>query len=395
MSRIPLIGWLLLVFMVGAPSSVLAQGAPQGAEEEVDPAFTQTLSEGQAAFKAGRFKEAAELFRQAFEIDPRGNLLFNVAICYEKAGDTIAAVKFYERFIAAVPNARNRPQVQQQIVALKASLADKYVEVQVTTAPKGAYVFIDSKSQGTIGATPTTLKLLPGSYTLIVEKPDYETVKVPLDVAEGQPQQLEYVLVNSQKVGSVRLRIPEKGASVMVDGKNIGVSPIKDPIRLPQGPHEISVLKPGLTPWKKNVNVFAGQNSVVTVTFREEDAFDPLGDAGSSGGGDKLWAYVTMGTGVAMIAGGVFTGLSAQSLHDDLTAKRENQELIAQSDIDLGNTLVTTTNILLIGGTLAAAGGAVWWYLSDDEVDPDGEILTGGFFASPDGTAVFHLKGTF
>lgn len=387
--------WAVIASMGLSPATLWAQPKAEGAEEQVDPAFTQTLEEGNAAFKAGRYKEAATLFRQAFEIDPRGNLLYNVAVCYEKAGDKVVALKFYEQYISAVPGAPNRPQVQRHIVALKASLADKYVEIEITTAPPKAYVFVDTKAQGTLGATPITFKLLPGSYTLMIEREGYESIREPLEVVEGNPAKLEFKMLDSAKVGSVRLRIPEKGASVIVDGESVGISPLKDPLRLPQGPHEISVLKPGFTPWKKNVNVFANQNTIVTVNFNEEQSLAD-GDLDEGGAQDgRLWAYVTMGVGVALIGGGVFTGLSAQSLHDDLSSKRANNELVAQSDIELGNSLVTSTNILLITGTLALAGGATWWYLSGDADEPDGEILTGGLMPTPDGGAVFHLKGTF
>ena len=389
---------LALTTVTALGGGAWAQGPAASDERPPDPAFTQTLQEGNAAFKAGRYKEAGDLFRQAFEIDPRGNLLYNIAVCYEKAGDPINALQFYERFIAAVPGAKNRPQVQQHVVALKASLANRYVQISVSTAPQGAYVFIDSKSQGALGTTPTQFKLLPGSYTLIVERSGYEPVKRPLEITEGEPQQLEFKLDDSAKIGTVRLRIPEKGASVMVDGKDAGFSPLKAPLRLTEGAHEISVLKPGLTPWKKTVNVFAGQKTVLTVRFSEEAALagaDEGMDLDGGGGGDHLWAYVTMGTGAALIAGGVFTGLSAQSLHDELDTKRESGEPISQSDIDLGNTLVTSTNVLLVTGTLALAGGAVWWFLTDDEVDPQGEILTGGVAPTLDGGAVFQLKGTF
>ena len=88
-----------------------------------------------------------------------------------------------------------------------------------------------------------------------------------------------------------------------------------------------------------------------------------------------------MGTGVALIGGSIFTGLSAQGLYQDLATRRDNQQLIASKDIEVGNQWVLITNILMGLGVTSLSTGGVLWMLSPDETNQ--QMPPNGFSTTP------------
>ena len=387
--------FVLLGALLAAPISAQAQAEGQ-AQDELDPEYVEKQKAGSAAFEAGRFMKAANLFKDAFDISPRGNLLFNIALSYERAGEVELAVQFYERFVQAVPNSPQRPAVQRQIATLKTSLKDLYVDVSVSSSPPGAIIFVNDKSDGAMGKAPLTFKLLPGSYVVIAELEGYEPAKQRIQVADGIPAVADISLISSGEVGTVTFFVSERNADVMVDGRRIGRSPIAEKVKLTAEPHDILVVKPGFVAWKKKYPVKPGVEQRVDVRLVEEDATN----LASGGGSGSVWPWIVIGAGVAATGAGVFTGVSAQGLYDQLSEKKavfqaepSDRNRIASSDLDTGKTLVLLTNLLIGVGSVAIVGGVVMWTLDDDGVTRTGTV--GANVSAIPGGGTVQFKGTF
>ena len=385
----------LLVFLL------LGLAAPAWANEE-NPEYTRAKAEASRAFQAKDYAGAAQLFEQAFNAEPRGNLLYNIGLCWEKANDVGKAVVFYERFVSAMPNSPKRPAVQRKIAELQQQLVGSYVEVSVATNPPGAIIFVDDKAKGAMGAAPITFKLLPGRYTIIAELADHEPGRAEIQLAEGRRESVDLRLVGSGRVGEVTLLISERGAKVLVDGQAAGTSPLTEPLRLPAGARTIRVVKPGFAPFEQQVQVRAGGEERVQVSLSSEGGelsteLPPAGGGGGGGGGSGpgIWPWVVVGVGAAALGGGVVTGLSAQSLHDQLSDKEANSELIAPSDIDTGKNLVLMTNVLYGVGTAAIAGGLAWWYLGAPQGPATSGDVLGSVGLGPDGRPSVMVGGSF
>lgn len=389
------IALVLLAATLVVPISAQAQSGDQE-KEELDPEYVEKKKAGSDAFNSGDFQRAADLFREAFDISPRGNLLFNIALSYERSGDLEQAVQFYERFVKAVPNSPQRPAVQRQLATLKASLKDRYVDVSVSSSPPGAIIFVNDKSEGAMGKAPLTFKLLPGSHTLIAELEGYEPAKQRIQVAGGIPAVADITLISSGEVGTVTFFVSERDADVMVDGRRIGRSPIADKIKLTAEPHQILVVKPGFVAWKKKYRVKPGVEQRIDVRLVEEDATNLAGGGGSG----SIWPWVVMGAGVAATGAGVFTGFAAQRLYDQLTDKADvfqsspiDSNRIAPSDIDTGNSLVLMTNVLIGVGSVALLTGAIMWTMDDSGVARTGTV--GANIGAIPGGGTVQIKGTF
>jgi len=348
------------IYVVSAQSSASAE-------------YAEAMSAGKAAFKSGRFKQAAEQFKSAFEVKPKGNLLYNIALCYEKAGEAEDAIRFYTRFIEAVPGSKKAPQVQDKISDLKRSLGGQYRRIKVSSSPPGAVIFVDDRAQGSMGETPLVFRLMPGEYTLIADLNGHESVERKIKLGDAD-EEIHFDLLRSDQFGSLRFIVTERGADVMVDRKRVAQSPITEPVRVREGERQVVVLKPGFENWSQTVTVVSGQETEVNVQLIQEGSAEV--ELVHEDTPTNLWPWVTVGLGGIALVGGGVTGIMAQSLYGKLDEKRNKGEPIAPVDITTGQSLVSMTNLLLIAGSVTVAGGLTWYFLDSPGTESQGSIST-------------------
>jgi len=73
---------------------------------------------GQRLLERGRAQEAIAEFRRAYELRADPRLLFDIADGYRQLGLRDQARFFYERYLAAAPDAPDREEVEEQVAAL-------------------------------------------------------------------------------------------------------------------------------------------------------------------------------------------------------------------------------------------------------------------------------------
>jgi hypothetical protein len=101
--------------------SVVLWSAPQvWAQPTGNKAQAKALyDKGDKQYNLGRFKEAIDLFTQAYEAYDDPQLLFNIGQAYRQDGNCSKAIFFYKRYLALKPNASNRPEVEKFIEKLQ------------------------------------------------------------------------------------------------------------------------------------------------------------------------------------------------------------------------------------------------------------------------------------
>jgi hypothetical protein len=93
---------LLFLTLFAPRLASAAEPSPADANDASASARITELNEaGAKAYADRNYRLAIEKFVEAYAIDHDPNLLFNIARCYEKLGDTSAAIEKYEAFIAA------------------------------------------------------------------------------------------------------------------------------------------------------------------------------------------------------------------------------------------------------------------------------------------------------
>jgi tetratricopeptide (TPR) repeat protein len=68
---------------------------------EAAPSALELSEQARSRYEDEDFASALTLFNQAYARDPDPNLLFNIARCHEKLGDSAAAIEQYEAFLAS------------------------------------------------------------------------------------------------------------------------------------------------------------------------------------------------------------------------------------------------------------------------------------------------------
>jgi len=125
--------WLVLVALV--PSAIA----------HADEATARNhFNAGESAYNLGQFKEAAELFRKAYEQWPEPAFLFNLAQTYRQIGDCKQASFFYKRFLALKEQDTKKPikaelkaEVEKRIVELEECMKREIASKPPTTLDSG------------------------------------------------------------------------------------------------------------------------------------------------------------------------------------------------------------------------------------------------------------------
>jgi formylglycine-generating enzyme required for sulfatase activity/serine/threonine protein kinase len=128
-------------------------------------------------------------------------------------------------------------ELDKTLVAIGASQgAVSFHDVEIASSPAGATIFINEENRG---AAAINLRLPAGSYRLRLElkyhAPHEQTITV-----QGKDR---YTFTMARVQGSVLVDSEPRGARVILDGQEIGVTPL--PYRLEGGPHEAELILDG------------------------------------------------------------------------------------------------------------------------------------------------------
>jgi len=155
--------------------------------------------------------------------------------------------------------------------------------------------------------------------------------------------------------GVLRVAVDRRGATVTLDGKALGESPLEESPRVLEGPHTIIVQKPGYVRWSTTVQVAAGQTVPVEVDLVP---IQLLGEAARS----RLWTWGWVSSGVAAAAGAsaIWFGAQSRASHDDYVKATTRTQAV-----DLGSQTrnqATVANVSWGVAGVAAAGAGYLLY---------------------------------
>ena len=180
---------------------------------------------------------------------------------------------------------------------------DSYLSwLDVTSNVAGADVFIDDKSVAPRKA-PAGTNVPPGKHTVWVSAEGYDEYQTTIDVAPGQNASVKAILKGSPlgRLDVVGLGIED--SHILLDGKELCEHGpcIKN---VPEGDHTLTVTRPGFKSYTKRITIQQKQETSVKLI-----------QSPKAGHGDAVVAYVLT---AVFAGGGIFAGMQASDLHDQL-----------------------------------------------------------------------------
>jgi tetratricopeptide (TPR) repeat protein len=296
------LAWLLCVSSAAHAQTPAAPPDPTSEAGKMAEGRTR-YEHGAAAYSAGRFKDAIELFLQADALAPSAALSFNIARAYEKIGDDSSSLQWYRDFRRRDPAAKNGAEVEERIHVLEAALAAKGVQqLTVLSRPLGATVIVDEQP---LGVTPYTGQLPPGSHKIVLSLRGYADSEHRLDLPADRAQELDIPLVPG---GTTATRPP----AGVVGGSEpaVGGAPVAKP---------------------------------------------PLASSKPQFG---IWPWVGIGAGVATLGGSLGFELARRSA--EKAARNDDIQIPYKDELDRAQSRQTTARVLLVvGGALVVTGSTL------------------------------------
>jgi hypothetical protein len=175
--------------------------------------------------------------------------------------------------------------------------------IDVTSNVPKSDVFIDDKSVGAVGQTPWQQQIKPGKHTFWVSADGYTEYTETVDVAAGETHEIKAMLRGSP-VGKLEIRgAGIEYASVELDGQVLCEhGPCLHSV--PEGDHVLTIKRAGYRTYSNRIRIVAKTSTTVTASLQP-----------SPGHGGTIATYVIA---AAFAGGGVYLGLQANHLRDDL-----------------------------------------------------------------------------
>jgi tetratricopeptide (TPR) repeat protein len=262
------------------------------------------FEEGARAYRKANYKKAVELFRKAYDTDPRPELVYNIGQAYERLRDVPDALSSLREYLRLSPATADRQHVEAAIHDLETELSATGVQqVTIASRPTGAEVEIDGRSAG---ETPWTGELKPGRHRAVLR-------------LAGHADTRRDFLLNGDR--AIDIDVALLGAEPSAPGNARAAAPAPSPTPTPLAPERDQ----------------AGLSRV------------------------RPWTWAALGTGVAALGASLGFELARESAQSE--ARSATTQIAYRSAYDSMKSRQTTSRVLLGVGAAATAAGGVLLYL--------------------------------
>ncbi len=197
--RFPVLGAAVVagsLISVTAPAPAAAQGKAAAAKPSAKDKATarKSYGEGEKAYKAGKYGDAYDAFKKAYDAIPTPHAEYWMAKALDKQDKKDEAAAAYQKFLDNPGKDKAGSEKVSDAKKRLDELKGKQVgEVNIITTPAGATVMIDGQPQ--MGEAPMIVKLPPGKHTVAISSPGYQNVEREVEVKAGDKSELSVELV--------------------------------------------------------------------------------------------------------------------------------------------------------------------------------------------------------
>jgi hypothetical protein len=218
---------------------------------------------GLALMKAEDFSGAAAEFESSVSLFATKTGLFNLANCYKalhRYGDALNALgKLDDTFGQDMDD-----EMKESVKRLENEISSLVADVEITVKQAGATIKIDGRE---VGRSPLAEAVIvgPGERAIEVSLDGYETISRKVTLVSGAKGRESFELQPSRV--ELTITVKPDGAAVEVDGKKQGETPLKDPLRLAPGKHDVRISKDGYADAKREVTLEPRENMALDLTL--------------------------------------------------------------------------------------------------------------------------------
>lgn len=175
-------------------------------------------------------------------------------------------------------------------------------------------------------------------------------------------------------VGMIHLSCDVEGATVYVDGKRSGETPLTGPLFVDLGEHRVALKSGAEELHSEVVRVKGGQRVELELLLGEEPETgeladeapaEPLEEEQEEGGAERVWTWVALGVGGAAAVGVGITGGMAKSRTGEISKECDGNSCPPdqRDELDSAGRLVTAANVLTGVAAAGIVAGAVLFFV--------------------------------
>ena len=242
------------VLMICASWSAIA-----GDKEEAKQLFDAGLK----LMRLDDFAGATANFERSVALYPTQNSLFNLANCYkalQRYGDALAVIERLKRDFAG----KLKPEIKEAVERQQQDIQSLVARLTLRTVPPDATIKIDGKDVGQ-GPTLGPLLLGPGEHEIEAARPGRRSERRSVKLVSGVERTEKFVL--EVETGQVVVLVNLAGASVFVDQRQVGTTPLTETLSLPPGRHMLSVRAANHEDAERDFEVQAGGKQVLDIVL--------------------------------------------------------------------------------------------------------------------------------
>jgi tetratricopeptide (TPR) repeat protein len=189
-------------------------GSAQELSAEDEKKALAFLAEGNKAFKTGKFSQAEEAYRKAYELKPVHDIAGNLAMAEFALNKPRDAAEHLAFAIRLFPITGDKA-VRDAMVKTFEQCRQQVATVKVSTNVTGALVSVDGKPAGE-SPLPDDVFVDEGSHTLEAKAPGYKPLSKPFSATKGGEVSVSLTLVAlPRKDRQVFIEVPAKRRSVV------------------------------------------------------------------------------------------------------------------------------------------------------------------------------------
>ncbi len=218
----------------------------------------QRFDRGVQLAREGDWTSAVAEFEAAYALSGNVEILFNVAAAHENANHYVEAAEALAQYRARA-TAASVGRRATELDAAAARIESRIGRLIVALDAPGLEVAVDSRTF-TADQARAGIRVSAGDRRVVLRAPRFVSREQRVTVAGGEARTISEPLTRTQSGIMVECNV--RGARILVDGRELGRTPIESALVVDEGRHTVRVVSDGYTSYETVVEAVEGGATV-------------------------------------------------------------------------------------------------------------------------------------